>query len=514
MEGESEMKQKIGRKFLSLGICMSFFAFLAIGGIIPCPVRAATTDFIEAGIHYGVLDDGKAVGVTGADADITTLDVPETVTDSSTGTKYQVTTVENGAFWGNSTLTTVRLADSVINLETDAFHDCENISSFTFSKESTTLGSWVFYNCKKLTSIDLSSISSMGSDVFNSAGLTSVTAPSIATLPDSIFTNCTALTSIKLPDCITKIGDYALNNTGITTVTLPSKLKEIGKNSFQGNNELTSLVIPSSVTAIDYAAFYGCPKLNSLSFLGKNPAAFGTEVFDGGTPLEEAFVPAGSAGMYRSLLPSFTNLYESDYPEDQTKVVTDPVTNISVNYSEITLPEGVNSVSAKISTLSQSGDSTYQTVAGLVGSENYSGLSVYDIQLLDQNGKTFEPTSGALMVRVPIPSGMSGKLRVFWYDPKTSTLNDMKAEQGDGFLFFQTKHFSQYAVVQPKSAPSPASSGTINPSSLPVSSVQNPKTGSGDYTPFLLVLFGAGTAAGILLALRNKHRKKSCERSR
>ncbi len=501
------MKQRIRCRGLSLGICMSTLAFLALGWIFTLPVHAATTDFMEAGIHYRVLDDGKTVGVAGADANITTLDVPETVTDSSTGTKYQVTAVENGAFWGNSTLTTVRLADSVVNLETDAFHDCENLSSFTFSKKSTTLENWVFYNCKKLTSIDLSSISSMGSDVFNSAGLTSVTAPSISTLPDGIFINCTALTSITLPDNITKIGDYALNNTGLSTVTLPSKLTEIGKNAFQGNQKLTSVVIPASVASIDYAAFYGCPKLTSMSFLGKNPATFGTQVFDGGTPLGETFVPTGSAGMYRPLLPSYTNIYDSDYPEDQAKVVTDPITNISVNYSEITLPEGVNSVSAKILTLPQSGNSTYQTVAGLLGSENYSSLVVYDIQLLDQNGKAFEPASGALMVRVPIPSGMSGKLRVYWYDPKTNTLTDMNAEQGSGFLFFHTKHLSQYAVVQPKSTPSPASSGTIT--SSPVSAVQNPKTGSGDYTPLLLVLLGAGTTVGILLVLRNKRAKKS-----
>jgi len=84
--------------------------------------------------------------------------------------------------------------------------------------------------------------------------------------PDSGFYQCTALKSIEIPTTVTEIGYAAFFGTAFTSVTIPSSVTEIGDYAFQGSG-LTSVVIPSSVTEIGLNAFRGAA-LTSIDFSG------------------------------------------------------------------------------------------------------------------------------------------------------------------------------------------------------------------------------------------------------
>lgn len=226
---------------------------------------------------------------------------------------------------------------------------------------------------------------------------------------------------------------------------------------------------------------------------------------------------------------TFTPTDAADYSSctDMVNVTVAPEvknnqTGIRLDLSGATLPSGVTSVSAKIAALPQSGGSSaYRTVAGLIGNGNYSNLIVYDFQLLDQNGNPFEPAGGAVTVRIPIPSGMSGNLHVFWYNPAAGALTDMNAAQVDGYLVFTTTHFSDYAVAQLVSSAGGGNStggGSSNGISTGGTSsggntsggtssgmTANPKTGSESFPVMPMALLGACSAAG--LVVMRKHAK-------
>ena len=133
-----------------------------------------------------------------------------------------------------------------------------------------TIGSYTFYECRNLKSLKLpSGVTEIGSSAFEDCrDLTSLTIPSgVTEIGSSAFKGCTDLTSLSLPSGITEIGSLTFYGcTGLTSLSLPSGVTEIGSAAFSGCTGLTSLSLPSSITEIDSYAFKGCTGLKDVSF--------------------------------------------------------------------------------------------------------------------------------------------------------------------------------------------------------------------------------------------------------
>lgn len=160
-----------------------------------------------------------------------------------------------------------------------------------------------------------------------------------------------------------------------------------------------------------------------------------------------------------------------------------------------------------IFTAQSSDSSAYSMVVKLIGQNNALGnlnsMTVYDLKLLDQNGNPITKFTGKIKVKVLIPSGMSSGMKVFWYNPADGTLTDMNAMQENGYLVFETSHFSDYAIAQ-------FSSPVSAPNTVPAP-IQNPKTGSDTgknaYVPLALLGMGSMTLV-VIVKKRAKYRVK------
>ena len=132
------------------------------------------------------------------------------------------------------------------------------------------IGDYAFYNCRRLTSLNLpSSITSIGESAFeNCSGLTSLNLPAgITSIGGRAFENCSGLTSLNLPAGITSIDYNAFYGcSGLTSLNLPDGITEIDKYAFYGCSGLTSLTLPASITTIGDYAFYGCSGLKEVNF--------------------------------------------------------------------------------------------------------------------------------------------------------------------------------------------------------------------------------------------------------
>ena len=95
-----------------------------------------------------------------------------------------------------------------------------------------------------------------------------MTIPSgVTEIGSSAFKGCTGLTSLSLPSGVNEIGSSAFEDcSGLTSLSLPSGVTEIGSSAFSGCTGLTSLSLPSSITEIDSYAFKGCTGLKDVSF--------------------------------------------------------------------------------------------------------------------------------------------------------------------------------------------------------------------------------------------------------
>lgn len=126
------------------------------------------------------------------------------------------------------------------------------------------------------------------------------------TIPDSVqkiamhaFEDCPALETINFPDHLVETGDYTFNNTpwlnaqrnkdplvivngalidGRTCkgdVVVPSSVKSIASGAFAKNNDITSAVIPASVSTIPDNLFWYCSSLTSAELKGAETLGFG-----------------------------------------------------------------------------------------------------------------------------------------------------------------------------------------------------------------------------------------------
>lgn len=138
------------------------------------------------------------------------------------------------------------------------------------------IGSYTFYNCTSLTSIDLPQVTSIGSYAFyRCSSLASINLPKATSIGSSAFYNCSSLTSISLPKT-TSIGSYA----------------------FAYCSSLISIDLPET-TSIGSYAFRNCYHLLSLYLMGNSVISLvSTDVFMS-TPISTYTTSTG--GVYGSI---------------------------------------------------------------------------------------------------------------------------------------------------------------------------------------------------------------------
>ena len=88
--------------------------------------------------------------------------------------------------------------------------------------------------------------------------------------PDAVYWKLRTkpeVTSIVIPDSVTSIGNYAfMMCSNLTSITIPDSVTRIGEGTFSGCEGLISITIPESVTNINRYAFKDCSALTNVTF--------------------------------------------------------------------------------------------------------------------------------------------------------------------------------------------------------------------------------------------------------
>ena len=103
------------------------------------------------------------------------------------------------------------------------------------------------------------------------ADLTSVTIPeSVISIEDQAFLFCSKLTSVVFSEGLQSIKFQAFDYCDLSSIQLPNTLTDLGFMAFGENKRLTSIDIPSSVSAMPCSFLY-CYNLNSYNVDESNP---------------------------------------------------------------------------------------------------------------------------------------------------------------------------------------------------------------------------------------------------
>ena len=291
-------------------------------------------------------------------------------------------------------LTNYQLYTSLNVIGKCAFKGCSGLTSLTLPDGITSISEEAFENCSGLTSLNLpAGITEIGWNAFKGcSGLTSLTLPAgITSIGYGAFLECSGLTSLNIPSSITEIGDYAFRDcSGLTSLTLPSSITEIGDGAFYGcselkevrfcindnldtyltkghpyipyinedcdikyyinDKEITSIVIPSSVTSLGDYAFQKCSTLESIYVSWPIPISAGSAFYDVDRKNCTLYVPQGTETDYflADVWGDFGNIVEYEATGiDKTTTSTDveEVSRYSVNGQRLATPtKGLNIV--------------------------------------------------------------------------------------------------------------------------------------------------------------------------
>ena len=258
-------------------------------------ISSSGFDFKVDGIYYTIKWDknNNYVSVTNGDNQYQgDVEIPSQVRYN--GVKYDVTSIERGAFSGCSGLTSVMIPSSVMSIGDNAFHNCSSLAAINIPNSVISIGDGAFSRCSGLASINIpNSVTSLGTGAFsNCSGLTSVTIPnSVTYIGVTTFSNCIGLDSVTIPNSVISIGNDAFSGCiGLTNVTLPNSVETIGERAFKNCSGLNSITIPNSVTSIEGAAFSHCSGLTTIT-IPNSVTSLSNQVFTGCSGLISIVIP-------------------------------------------------------------------------------------------------------------------------------------------------------------------------------------------------------------------------------
>ena len=201
-------------------------------------------------IEYKINFEAKQVEIVRFRSSAASVVIPSSI--FVRGKNYQVTSIQDRAFAGCKSLTSVVIPHSVTSIGYEAFSGCKSLTSIVIPNSVTIIEGRAFVYCDALTSVTLPiSVTKFGARVFG---------------------DCTSLTSIKFPQGMTSIPRGTCSGCkSLTSVTIPNSVTSIEEWAFKDCVSLTSLTIPEKVSKLFSWAFEGCIALKTVTFLSPTP---------------------------------------------------------------------------------------------------------------------------------------------------------------------------------------------------------------------------------------------------
>jgi hypothetical protein len=270
-----------------------------------------------------------------------------------------------GAFRDNARITNISIPFTVTRVDDNAFYHCTKLVTVTFGDGITRIGSSAFFLCANLRGVYFTgNAPTIGVNIFVGATYTVVFRLSTATgwrttfggrpvvlwesqLPFNFVINNGTVTITKyrgsrrnvvIPETInslpvTRIGNGAFANTPISSVAIPNTITSIGEETFGAGAfsncvNLTSVVIPDSVTNLGIQAFAFCTALTNVT-VGRAVSAIGDEAFADCSQLIKVTLGDNVTGIGDNVFARCINLASIEIPDNVTKLGYGTFINVS-----------------------------------------------------------------------------------------------------------------------------------------------------------------------------------------
>lgn len=293
-----------------------------------------------------------------------------------------VANIGSRAFDGCTNLTAVTIPDSVQEIGVDAFCDTPWLDSF--SEEFVVVGDGVLidYNGTKTEVTIPDTVKYISSAFYQNENIVRVSIPnSVINIEEYAFSRCSNLSEVTIPASVTSIGSGAFRGTNLTDVTIPDSVQIIGElafdtpwlyyltdefvivgdgvlldyngtepdvaipdtvkyisSAFEGNQTITRVSIPDTVTGLGYSAFKMCRNLTEVT-IPDSVTSIGSSAFSECTNLKEVVIPDSVTCIEEWTFNECTNLSNVSIPDSVTYIGQRAF--YDTNLAEITIPSSV-----------------------------------------------------------------------------------------------------------------------------------------------------------------------------
>ena len=225
----------------------------------------------------------------------------------------------------------VRFHPSVINVDSEAFGWCKQLTEVILNDGLKEIGNLAFYSCTSLESVTIpSTVLEINQQAF--LGCISlrevVVSDGLKKIGQFAFQNCRALQSITIPSTVVEIEKYAyMNCSSLRAVVLSESLQKIPNMAFSTCSSLTSITLPSTINEIGKFAFWDCSRLREV-VVHNEGVQIGETSFGGCTSLQRIKFP--------SLLNRLNNIIEAGQRDIEAKM--DDIAAVEWRDGELVVP--------------------------------------------------------------------------------------------------------------------------------------------------------------------------------
>lgn len=219
-----------------------------------------------------------------------------------------------------------------------------------------TIYEYTFAGCSNLKTIDLSNITSLGTNVFqNCSSLISIDYfPELNEVPNLSFSGNTSLEAVGLPPTITRLGNDCFQGcSNLTSIGDISNVTDYGDGCLRNCSSLDISLDLSNVTYLGSRCFNGSQNIN-VTKLPQNQCTLGIQMFVN-SGIKNVQIPAWMTSVPNEFLISCRKL------ETVTFVQNSQVTSIGDSFvsgcpliQQIVLPEGVQTIGNRLGNNCQS----------------------------------------------------------------------------------------------------------------------------------------------------------------